>query len=190
MTRVGYARVSTLLGQSVEPQVRKLREAGCDVIFSDEGQSGAKASRPEWDKCLASLQRGDTLVAVRLDRFGRSVAHLLKLSEDLQARGIDLVCTDQPVDTTTAVGRLVFTILAAVAEFERSITTERIHDGLAVARANGKTLGAPRALSDAQLRAAVKMRAAQMRVPDIAATLGVGQSTLYRALSAAEAAAG
>lgn len=185
MTRVGYARVSTLNGQSVEPQVKKLREAGCQVVFADEGQSGSKASRPQWDLCLASLRAGDTLVAVRLDRFGRSVSHLLKLSQDLQVRGVDLVCTDQPIDTTSPVGKLVFVILAAVAEFEREIITERINDGLAVARAEGKTFGAPRALDDRKLSAARQMRAAGMRVADIAATLGVGQSTLYRELSRA-----
>lgn len=184
--KIGYARVSTSdKGQSVDPQILKLKAAGCEVIFSDTGESGKKSSRPQWDLCLASLNPGDTLVAVRLDRFGRSVQHLLKLSEDLAARGIDLVCTDQPIDTTTSVGKLIFTILAAVAEFEASITRERVLDGLAVAVANGKTLGAPKAIDDKTLSAAITMREAGMRIPEICGILKCAQSTLYRAMAAA-----
>jgi DNA invertase Pin-like site-specific DNA recombinase len=186
--KVGYARVSTSdKHQSTEPQLRKLREAGCTVTFADDGESGTKASRPEWDKCLASLQPGDTLVAVRLDRFGRSVQHLLKLSEDLAARGIDLQCTDQPIDTTSSVGKLVFVILAAVAEFERSITVERVKDGLAVAVANGKQIGRPSAISDEQVRTARKLRANGVHMSEVCTLLGCKQSTLYRRMSEAAA---
>jgi DNA invertase Pin-like site-specific DNA recombinase len=186
--KTGYARVSTG-EQDCEPQIRKLREAGCGVIFHDDGESGSKASRPEWDKCLASLQPGDTLVAVRLDRFGRSVQHLLKLSEDLAVRGVDLVCTDQPIDSTTPVGRMVFVILAAVAEFERSIIQERTRDGLAAAAASGVQLGRKRTITDAQIRTAQRLKLAGVSVNEIAETVGVPRSSLYRYLNAAELAA-
>jgi DNA invertase Pin-like site-specific DNA recombinase len=99
--------------------------------------SGSRASRPEWNKCLAYLREGDVLVAVKLDRFGRSTKHLLEVAADLEARGVGLRCLDQPVDTTTPVGKLQFTILAAVAQFESDLIIERTHDGLKAARARG-----------------------------------------------------
>ena len=187
MTRVGYARVSTSdKGQSVDPQILKLKAAGCEVVFSDTGESGKKASRPQWDLCLASLNPGDTLYAVRLDRFGRSLQHLLKLADDLNSRSIGLVCTDQAgIDSTSSMGRLLFSILGAVAEFEAAITRERVLDGLAVAVANGKTLGAPKAIDDKTLSAAITMKAAGMPVVQICDVLKVRQSTLYRAMAAA-----
>lgn len=183
--KVGYARVSTET-QTAAPQIAKLEAAGCDRIYTDEGWSGTKASRPQWDKALASLESGDCLCSVRLDRFGRSVRHLFDLSADLNARGVDLQCTDQAVDTTSSVGKFTFGLLACVAAFERDIISERTKDGLAIARdVNGKTLGRPPSLSESQVKTAQMLRRNGESVPVIAATMGVPQSTLYRALKAA-----
>lgn len=186
---VGYARVSTG-EQSTDAQEARLRAAGCKVVFTDVGQSGAKASRPGWDACLAFLAPGDVLVSVRLDRWGRSVQHLLTLASDLNARSIGLKCLDQPIDTTSAMGRMIFTILAAVAEFERDLGIERTRDGMERAAADGKVIGAPKALTDAQESIAVQLRAGGMKPADIATTMDVSRATVYRVLARAESHAG
>ena len=184
MAKIGYARVSTD-EQTTDGQRMRLLADGCERVYCDTGESGAKASRPEWDECLASLEPGDVLVSVRLDRWGRSVQHLLALAEDLNARGIGLKCLDQPIDTTSAMGRMIFTILAAVAEFERSIGQERTRDGMARARAEGKTIGAAKVLTDAQESQIRQMRALGMPPKDIHGYFpGTSLRTIYRTLSA------
>ena len=124
----------------------RLIEAGCERVFVDKGVSGTKAARPQWDECLQFLRSGDVLCSVKLDRWGRSVPHLLEVAADLEARGVGLKCLDQGViDTTTPTGKLLFTILAAVAEFERSLIVSRTMDGLAAARVKGHLGGSRRA---------------------------------------------
>ena len=145
MARYGYARVSTT-DQHPEAQAERLRAAGCELVFTDKGISGTHASRPKWDKLLARLQPGDVLVATKLDRIGRSVRNLLDVAALLQDRGIDLICLDQPIDTTSPQGKLFFTILAAFAEFERNLIIERTRDGQASVRRAGnlrRSLGGP-----------------------------------------------
>lgn len=137
--KIGYARVSTG-DQHPESQEERLRAAGCETVFTDR-VSGAKASRPEWDRCLASLQAGDVLVAVKLDRFGRSVRNLADVAEDLRSRGVDMACLDQPIDTSGAMGQLVYTMLSAFAEFERALLIERTRDGMESRRAAGAIMG-------------------------------------------------
>ena len=142
MTKVGYARVSTR-DQHPEAQRERLIAAGCDpeLIFTDHGVSGTRASRPGWDECLAKLRRGDTLVCVKLDRIGRSVTNLIEVIRDLDERGVDLVCLDQPIDTTSAMGKMLFKILAVFAEFEHDLIVERTRDGLAASPARGRNGG-------------------------------------------------
>jgi DNA invertase Pin-like site-specific DNA recombinase len=189
MTKIGYARVSTG-EQSTDAQEARLLADGCERVFCDVGQSGAKASRPQWDKCLASLQPGDVLVSVRLDRFGRSVQHLLALAEDLNTRDIGLRCIDQGmIDTTSSMGRLLFGILACVAAFERDLGIERTLDGMANARAAGKQIGAPKSLSDDQERIVVQLHAGGMKPGDIAVMTGSSKRTVYRTLQRAQLAA-
>ena len=130
MARIGYARVSTR-DQHPEAQRERLEEAGCTRIYTDHGASGVKASRPEWDKCLDRLEKGDALVCVKLDRIGRSVRNLMDVIGLLEQRGVNLQCLDQPIDTTSAMGKMLFTILAAFAEFEHDLIVERTMDGLA-----------------------------------------------------------
>lgn len=136
MTRIGYARVSTG-DQHPEAQEDKLHAAGCELVFTDKGVSGTQARRPQWDKCLANLQRGDTLVTVKLDRIGRSVANLVEVVGQLRGAGVELVVLDQNIDTRTPSGKLLFHMLAAIAEFERDLIIERTKDGQAAVRRAG-----------------------------------------------------
>ena len=138
--RIGYGRVSTR-DQNPEAQHDALQAAGCDEIFIDTA-SGKLARRPELDRALLSANRsGDQLVVTKLDRLGRSLEHLIELAKLLQDRGVDLVVLDQGIDTSTAVGRLFFQIIGAIAEFEHALMSERTMDGLAAARARGRTGG-------------------------------------------------
>jgi len=188
--KIGYARVSTQ-EQSLDSQKDALTTAGCEVIFLEHA-SGKLACRPKLDEMLRSLRPGDQLVVTRLDRLGRSLEHLIALSRDLSDRGIDLAVLEQGVDTSTPVGRMFFQILGAVAEFERALQVERTRDGLAAARARGRTGGRKPKLSPRQIGLASDMLAeldAEGRrvytVAEIAAQLNVSRPTIYRSLSAA-----
>ena len=138
--RIGYGRVSTR-DQHPDAQHDALTAAGCEEIFVDKA-SGTLARRPELDKALLTAGRaGDQLVITKLDRLGRSLEHLIALSKQLQTKQVDLVVLDQGIDTSTPVGRMFFQILGAIAEFEHALMSERTIDGLAAARARGRTGG-------------------------------------------------
>src|SRR5271154_5458765 len=182
-----YARVSTIgNGQSPEMQLRELREH-CDrrgwqisCEYVDEGISGSKEKRPRLDTLMADAHRRkfDAVIVWRFDRFARSVSHLLRALETFNALGIAFVSLSENVDTTTPTGKMIFTVLGAVAELERSLIVERVRAGLRNARAKGKRLGRPRAVVDASRIAA--LRAQGLGWKKIAAELGVGVGTLYR----------
>ena len=144
--KIGYARVSTA-EQNLAYQVTALKAAGCDLIFKDEGVSGALACRPALDQTLEALGDGDTLIVWRLDRLGRSLKHLITLNDDLTARGVYFESLNEKVDTSTAMGKFVFHILGAVAELERSIIRERTLAGMAEAAKHGRFPGRPRLLA-------------------------------------------
>lgn len=185
MAKIGYSRVSTR-DQRPEVQSERLREAGCTRIFEDHGASGAKASRPEWDKCLDRLERGDVLYVVKLDRMGRSIWNLIDVVTMLGERGVDIVILDQGIDTTTAAGKFMFHIMASVAEFERDLIIERTRDGLATTTARGRNGGRKHRLTDDQVATARKLRADGHSVKEIGQLLGngkpVSRQTIYRAL--------
>jgi DNA invertase Pin-like site-specific DNA recombinase len=182
MAKIGYARVSTR-GQNDDSQADDLAAYGCERVFTDHGVSGKHASRPELDKCLAYLREGDVLVITRLSRAMRSLRHLLDLAADLRARGVGLVVLKQDIDTTSATGRLVFHILAAIDEWQRELIIEGTNEGLAAARARGRVGGRKPKLTDAQVRHARKLYAdGGHTVADIAKLLGVSRQTVYRAL--------
>ena len=189
--RIGYGRVSTR-DQHPEAQHDALTVAGCDAVFVDKA-SGKLARRPELDKALLSANRaGDQLVVTKLDRLGRSLEHLIELSNTLQTRGVDLVVLDQGIDTSTAVGRMFFQILGAIAEFEHALMSERTMDGLAAARARGRTGGQKPKLGPRQVALARSMYAElgedgkrKYTVEQIAAEFGVTRPTIYRHLAAA-----
>lgn len=141
--RIGYARVSTE-GQRLDLQVTALEQAGCDHIFADHGVTGARRNRPEFDKAMAMLAAGDTLVIWKLDRMSRSLRHLVDIVEELRLRGCHFECVTDAIDTSSAMGQFTFHIMAAMAELERSLISERTLAGLAAARARGQRLGRPK----------------------------------------------
>jgi len=187
MTLVGYARVSTM-DQDPDLQVRALTAAGVDPqrVYLDRA-SGMKTARPELARALDYLRPGDVLVVWKLDRLGRSVPHLVTTLNGLRERGVEFRSLTEQMDTTTAQGRLLFGLLAVLAEFERELIRERVVAGLAAARANGRHGGRPRALAAAQVRQIRLARAQHPPVPvsELAAAFGVGRATVYRVLESA-----
>ena len=187
--RIGYGRVSTH-EQNPEAQHDALIAAGCEQVFIDTA-SGKLARRPELDKALLSANRaGDQLVVTKLDRLGRSLENLIELSRTLQERRVDLVVLDQGIDTSTAIGRMFFQILGSIAEFEHSLMSERTRDGLAAARARGRTGGQKPKLGPRQVKLAREMY--EEKGPDgkrahtvehIAREFGVTRPTIYRHLT-------
>jgi DNA invertase Pin-like site-specific DNA recombinase len=176
--RRGYARVSTK-GQHLALQLDALRAAGCEVIYQDK-MSGARDDRPELQRCLAELEPSDTLVIWRLDRLGRSLPHLLGTIEDLGARQVGFESIHDKVDTTSATGRLVLHILAALSQFERELTKERITAGLAAAKARGGKLGRSPVLNDERVNAVREMLDGGMSMSQVARVTGISRATLYR----------
>lgn len=182
-------RVSTR-DQHPEAQYDALTTAGCEQVFLDTA-SGKLARRPELDKALLSANRsGDQLVVTKLDRLGRSLEHLIDLSKTLQERGVDLVVLDQSIDTSTPLGRMFFQILGSIAEFEHALMSERTRDGLAAARARGRTGGQKPKLGPRQVKLAREMYEEKNAdgkrvhtVEHIAREFGVTRPTIYRHLT-------
>lgn len=178
---LGYARVSTD-EQDHALQLDALRQAGCERVFV-ETASGSRVDRAELAKLIEQAREGDTLVVWRLDRLGRSLRHLIDLSEQLQARGIGLRSLTEAIDTSTPAGRFLFSVLGALAAMEREIIIERTRAGLRAAAARGRRGGRPPALDEAKVRAAkAMMRGGEMTTAEVAKQLGVSPSTLYRHL--------
>jgi len=187
-----YARVSTQNhGQDVTTQTRELEQfaqaRGWRLVDSylDIGISGTKDKRPELDRLMtdAHRRRFDVVVVWRFDRFARSVSHLLRALETFNALGIAFVSLSEQMDTTTPTGKMVFTVLGAVAELERSLIVERVKAGLRNARAKGKRLGRPKRFVDTSKIAA--LRAEGLSWARIAEVLHVGEGTAFRAAQAA-----
>jgi len=183
MTVLGYARVSTP-DQDPQLQVDALRAAGCDSGIWVETASGARQDRPQLAALLAYARPGDVVVVWRLDRLGRSLRHLLDLAAELEQRGIGLRSLGEQLDTTTAGGRLVFAVFGALAEFERELIRERTQAGLSAARARGRSGGRPRLVTPEKAQAARALLDAGHTLAQAAAAVGVGRSTLHRALRA------
>ena len=144
---IGYARVSSV-GQDYEAQVQRLQEAGATKLFAEK-RSGLDSERPELQRCLEYLREGDTLIITKLDRLARSTAHLHQIVEGLNAKSVGFRVLDDPtLDTTTRTGKLVFGILASIAEFETALRKERQMEGIAKAKAEGRVGGRPKLVTD------------------------------------------
>ncbi|HEX5285684.1 MAG TPA: recombinase family protein [Polaromonas sp.] len=186
---IGYMRVSKTDGsQSTDLQRDALIAAGVDPAHLYEDQaSGKKDDRPGLAACIKALREGDTLLVWKLDRLGRDLRHLVNTVHDLTARGVGLkVLTGQgaAVDTTTAAGKLVFGIFAALADFERELISERTKAGMASARARGRMGGRKFKMTAAKLRLAMAaMGQPETRVGDLCVELGITRQTLYRHVS-------
>jgi DNA invertase Pin-like site-specific DNA recombinase len=178
---IGYARVSTN-DQTINLQRDALKAAGCKRIFADQGVSGSVTQRRGLDRALKSLKPGDTLVVWKLDRLGRSLAHLVQTIAELGARGVNFRSLSDPIDTESAGGRLVLHIMAALAEFERSLNSERTKAGLAAAKRRGKRLGRRPKLTTKQVESARRMVEDGRSPQKVAKRFSVARSTLYEAL--------
>lgn len=181
-----YARVSlSNKGQDTEMQLRELREyvqARGDTLigqFVDNGFSGAKDSRPELNRLMseAHRRRFDAVVVWKFDRFARSVSHLLRALETFRALKIEFISLSESLDTSTPTGKMVFTVLGAVAELERSLIAERVRAGLRNAKAKGKRLGRPKKVKDVALISRLREEGTSYRA--IAAKLGLSASTVH-----------
>lgn len=180
-----YCRVSTAVGQNPEMQLRELKEfaerRGWKIAdeYIDTGVSGAKDSRPELNRMMADAHRRrfDAVIVWKFDRFARSVSHLLKGLETFRALRIEFISLSEQVDTTTPTGKMVFTVLGAVAELERSLIAERVRAGLRNARAKGTRLGRPKAELDCTRIATLRAEGASWR--KIAAEMGVSVGTVH-----------
>jgi DNA invertase Pin-like site-specific DNA recombinase len=180
--KLGYARVSTD-DQHLELQIDALKAAGVEErdIFMEK-VTGSKKDRPELEKLLAYAQPGDSIVVWKLDRIGRSVKHLIDLSEHFKANGIEFVSLKEKLDTSTATGRLMFNMLASLAEFEREIIAERTNAGLSAARARGRKGGRPQKDADDIERALKLYRSKEYSIADITTMTGISKATLYRSM--------
>src|SRR5579872_5991645 len=179
--KIGYARVSTR-EQNLDMQVIALENAGSEKIY-EEIVSGVKADRPVLNNLLKQLRPGDTLIVWKLDRLGRSLKHLVDLVQVLIQNNIGLCSLNDPIDTTTTQGRLIFGIFASLAEFERELIRERTQAGLKSARARGRKGGRPKGISQSAMEKATIAEAlyknGSISVKKIAAQLGISKTTLY-----------
>jgi DNA invertase Pin-like site-specific DNA recombinase len=185
--RIGYSRVSTT-DQDTAAQVMRLEAAGCQRIF-EETISSRVEHRPQLQACLEYLREGDALVTVRLDRLARSTRELLEIAQGLESRGIDLVVLDQAIDTSTPAGKLMFAVLAAIAQFERDLIRERTLDGLARAKAQGKVGGRRPTIAGQKAQLVKRLAAEGQSIRQIAASIDASPSAVHRLLSKASPAA-
>lgn len=181
MSTTGYARVSTS-DQEPAAQIDALRAAGCAPIFVEHA-SGATMQRPEWQACNRGLGAGDTLTVVRIDRLGRSLTDLVSTLDDLAARGVHFRSLTEGIDTSTPLGRMFYQLAAAFAEYERALIRERTCAGIDAARAAGRRIGRPPALTDEQRTLARRLRDQGEGVAAIARILKVSPSTVRRTVN-------
>jgi DNA invertase Pin-like site-specific DNA recombinase len=177
---IGYARVSSV-GQDLAFQIEKLKEYGCEKIYMEK-ESGAKSDRTELSKALDYIREGDKLVVYKIDRLARSTFDLHKIAKELEARSIGLVFINEQIDFTTPAGKLMFTMLGAIAEFERNLINERTAEGRSRAKKQGKHLGR-KGKDEKDVRKALKLYQDRenngLSVNDIVKMTGVPRSTIY-----------
>ncbi len=182
--KLGYARVSTK-DQGFDLQEDALSKFGCNKIYKDVA-SGARQDRPSLNAMIEAVREGDTIVIWKIDRLGRSLRHLVELVNTLIEKKIGLVSLNDPIDTTTAQGRLVFNIFSSLAEFERELIKERTQAGLSSARARGRLGGRPKGLTDKAQATACAAETLylerQLSVQQIADKLSISKKTLYHYL--------
>ncbi|WP_276742872.1 recombinase family protein [Pantoea septica] len=181
---IGYIRVSTN-DQNTDLQRKALQSADCELIFEDR-MSGKTSDRPGLKKALRCLQPGDTLVVWKLDRLGRSMRHLVTLTEELRERGVNFRSLTDSIDTSTAAGRFFFHVMGALAEMERELIVERTRAGLAVARDRGRIGGRRRKMTDSVVHRARCMLAQGATLLQVSLVLDVSVKTIYRYIPSAE----
>ena len=183
---VGYARVSST-GQDHETQIERLTAAGAEKVFSEK-QSGLDRDRPALEECLRFVREGDVLLVTKLDRLARSASHLHQIVEMLNDKGVGFkVLDDASLDTTTRTGKLVFGILASIAEFETALRKERQMEGIAKAKERGETGGRPPLITAAVKAEIMRLKAEGESVRRIAAAVGFSKSAVQKELDKAKA---
>jgi DNA invertase Pin-like site-specific DNA recombinase len=177
--KIGYARVSTE-EQNLDRQIDILKQIGCDRIY-EEKVSGIKKERPELNKMLDQIRTGDVIIISDLTRLSRSVKDLFSLVEQIEGKGANIKSIKESwVDTTTAQGKLMFTIFAGISQFERDLISQRTIEGLNAARARGKKGGRPK-VNDKDIKLAIKMyNSKNYSISEITKATGVSKTTLYR----------
>jgi DNA invertase Pin-like site-specific DNA recombinase len=180
---IGYARISTT-EQNSALQLEALNAAGCERVFLDEGISGGAIKRPALDKALASLKGADILVVWKLDRLGRSLSDLIHITKRLGDQAIGFRSLSEAIDTTTASGLLLFPIMGALVEFERSLIVERTRAGMAFAKQRGTKLGRKPKLTTERIAHAKNLIDIGESPRQVAKTLEISVSTLYRCIPA------
>ncbi len=179
-TIFGYARVSTDT-QCLDRQIDALKRYGVDKIYREK-MSGTKKERPELSRLLSEVKDGDTIVVESLSRLGRSVKNLSELVEMFGDRNIHLVSLKESIDTKSSTGRLLFTILSSLAQFERDVLAERTKEGLKAARARGRFGGRPKISTEKISKAMALYNTRQYTAKEISEITGVSKSTLYRSI--------
>lgn len=184
--RIGYARVSTL-EQSLELQIDALKNAGCELIFTEKISGKSKDKRPELKALFSKLRADDTVVVWKLDRLGRSLVDLIDLISEMKILGVHFLSINDNINTQTATGIFTFNIFASLAEFEREIIRERTKAGIAAARARGRMGGRPKGISQNALNKAKAVKVLydkrEQTVEEIANSLGISRATCYRYLN-------
>jgi DNA invertase Pin-like site-specific DNA recombinase len=178
MTRIGYARVSTI-DQNLELQRAALKVAGCDVIREEKRSGTSMADRDELQTVLTFLRPGDELVVIRIDRLARSIGDLAAIVREIEAKGASLKAIEQPIDTGSAAGRAFLQMLGVFAEFETAIRRERQLEGIAKAKAEGVYKGRPATIDAEAVKA---LKAEGLGATEIARRLKIGRASVYRLL--------
>lgn len=177
---LGYARVSTE-AQNLDRQLDALKEYGADIIYNEK-MTGTRKDRPELAKLIDRMTEGDTVVIESLSRLGRSTKDLIELTELFQKKGVHLVSLKENIDTGTPAGKLLFTLMSAIAQFERDTIADRTREGLRAARARGRMGGRPKTDTDIIKKAVKLYRTGQYSIKEIEELTGIRKSTLYRNL--------
>jgi len=184
--KIGYARVSTM-DQNLDRQQDNLKAQGCERIY-EEKMTGTKANRPVLDTVLATLREGDTLVVESFSRLSRSTKDLLEIVDKLKGMGVNLVSLKEQLDTTTATGKMMLTVLSALSQFERDIIAERTIEGLRAAKARGRQGGRPKASSKVVEMALKLYDADTMSIRQISEATGLSTATINRRVAERKAA--
>lgn len=167
------------MDQSLDRQIDALKAVGCERIYFEKA-SGRSKDRPELKKMIEHLRSGDQVVVVKLDRIGRNTKNLIELSEQFENLGVDFISLGDSIDTSTATGRLFFSVLAAIAQFEADLNRERTMEGLEAARRRGNTGGRPRIDPEMVDRALKMYRAKTFCIREITQATGLSKASIYR----------
>jgi DNA invertase Pin-like site-specific DNA recombinase len=181
MSKVGYARVSSY-GQSLDVQLQKLSNDGCERIFSEKMSGRSAENRVELQNCLSWVREGDMLVVTKLDRLARSTRDLLNIGNELEKKKVSLLVLDQQIDTGSATGRLLFQLIGSISEFENEIRKDRQSQGVVLARSKGVKFGRKPAMSPGQVQELKRRRSSGDKITNLMAYYGLSKASVYRYL--------